>query len=174
MENQPESILVELIRYNNWANAQVIAVCQNLSAAQLAASAPGTYGTIRATLKHIIWAEADYVGRLTGDSPQPSFGWEDQTALTDLAAYAGQVAAALLDAIQRTSPTHIVHEEEGGNFIDYQARVLFIQVINHGIEHRTNITTILSGLELATPEVDGWGYLFSHPDQFELKEGSRE
>ena len=28
MEHQPETTLVELIRYNNWANAQVLAACQ--------------------------------------------------------------------------------------------------------------------------------------------------
>jgi len=80
---------------------------------------------------------------------------------------------ARLDAIQRIPPTHIVHEEEDGNTLDYQARALLIQVINHGVEHRTNVTTILSGLGLPAPEVDGWGYLFSHPDRFELKEGSQ-
>ncbi len=41
--------------------------------------------------------------------------------------------------------------------------LLFIQVINHGIEHRTNITTILSGLGLPAPEVDGWGYIWIAP-----------
>jgi uncharacterized damage-inducible protein DinB len=94
--------------------------------------------------------------------------------MTDLNAYAGQVASSLLDAIQRTPPNYIVHEEEGGNTMDYQARVLFIQVINHGIEHRTNITTILSGIGISTPAVDGWGYLVSHPGQFELKEEFRK
>jgi uncharacterized damage-inducible protein DinB len=143
-----------------------------LAADQLATAAPGVYGTIRDTLEHIIRAEADYVGRLTGDCRQPSFKWEDQPALADLSTFADQVAGALLDAAQRIPPTHIVHEEEDGNFLDYQARLLFIQAINHGIEHRTNITTILSGLGLPAPEVDGWGYLWSHPDQFEMKEGS--
>ena len=173
METQPETTLVELIRYNNWANAQVFAACQKLAADQLAAAAPGAYGSIRETLEHIIRAEADYVGRLTGDRPQPAFRWKDQAALDDLFAFAGQVASALLDAIQRIPPTHIVHEEEDGSTLDYQARALFIQIINHGIEHRTNITTILSGLGLPAPEVDGWGYLWSHPDQFELKEDSQ-
>ena len=173
METQPETTLVELIRYNNWANAQVFAACQKLAADQLAAAAPGAYGTIRDTLEHIIRAEADYVGRLTGDRPQPAFRWKDQATLADLFAFAGQVASALLDAIQRIPPNHIVHEEEDGSTLDYQARALFIQIINHGIEHRTNITTILSGLGLPAPEVDGWGYLWSHPDQFELKEDSQ-
>jgi len=172
MENQPETTLLELIRYNNWANTQVFAACQKLTLDQLAATAPGAYGTIHRTLGHIIYAEADYVGRITGERPQPPFRWEDGPAVADISAFAVQVAVALLDAAQRTAPTHLVHEEEDGKFIDYQARHLFMQAINHGIEHRTNITTILSGLGLPTPEVDGWGYLFSHPDQFGLKEGT--
>jgi len=170
MKPQPESAFVELIRYNNWANAQVFAACQNLTADQLDTAASGVYGTIRDTMEHIIRAEADYIGRLTGNGPQPPFRWRAQAALADLVAFADTVAATMLDAIQRVPPDQIVHEEEDGNTLDYQARALFIQVINHGIEHRTNITTILSGLGLPALEVDGWGYLFSHPDQFALRE----
>ena len=174
MELKPEPTLVELIRYNNWANAQVFAACQKLTEEQLAASAPGAYGSIHATLGHIIAAEADYVHRMTGQGPQPPFQWEDRPALDDIFAFSSIVANALLDAVQRVPPDHNVHEEEDGNTIDYQASLLFIQAINHGIEHRTNITTILSGMGLSAPEVDGWGYLFSHPDRFALKETSRE
>jgi uncharacterized damage-inducible protein DinB len=119
----------------------------------------------------MIWAEADYVGRITGNRPQPPFLKEDAPALADLAAYAEQVAGALLDVVLRTPPTQMVHEEEDGLTIDYHARHLFMQAINHGIEHRTNITTILAGLGIATPEIDGWGYLFAHPDRFDMKEG---
>jgi uncharacterized damage-inducible protein DinB len=173
MDTQPETTLIELIRYNNWANAQVLAACQELTADQLATTAPGTYGTIRDTLEHIIRAEADYVGRLTGDHPQPPFKWRNQAALADLSTFAEQVAGALLEVVQRIPPTYLVHEEEDGNTVDYLARGLFIQVINHGIEHRTNITTLLSSLRLAAPEVDGWGYIWAHPDQFELKESSK-
>lgn len=170
METDP--ILLEFIRYNNWANAQVIAACLNLPAEQLRATVPGTYGPIHETLGHMIHAEADYVGRLTGNRPQPPFMWENGPSVVELAAFASQVAAALFDAASRTSPTHIVHEEEDGNFIDYEARALFIQVINHGIEHRTNITTILSSLGYTPLEVDGWGYLWAHQEEFKLKEGN--
>jgi uncharacterized damage-inducible protein DinB len=172
MNAPAESAFVEFIRYNNWANAQIIAACQKLTAEQLAATAPGAYGTIRDTLEHIVRAEASYLGRMTGERPQPPFQWQDQPALADISSYAGQVAGALLEAVQRIPPTSIVHEEENGLFIDYQARLLFLQIVNHGIEHRTNITTILSGHGLEAPTVDGWGYLFSHPDRFELQEGS--
>ena len=171
MKIQPETTLIELIRYNNWANAQILAICQKLTTDQLAAAAPGTYGTIHSTLGHMIRAEADYIGRITGQRLQPTFIWEDGPALADISGFATQVADALLDVVQRTPPTQMVHEEENGLTMDYQARHLFMQAINHGIEHRTNITTILGGLGIAIPEIDGWGYLFAHADRFEMKEG---
>jgi uncharacterized damage-inducible protein DinB len=170
MKNQPEPTLVELIRYNNWANAQVFTACEKLTPEQLDATVPGTYGSIRNTMEHIIRSEAAYIGRLTGSRPQPPFQWGTQASLDILVAFANTVAAALLDTIQRIPPDHVVHEEWDGNTVDYQARALFIQIIDHGIEHRTNITTILSGMGLPELEVDGWGYLWSHPDQFGLKE----
>ena len=72
-----------------------------------------------------------------------------------------------MDTIQRIPSTQIVHEEEDGQTIEYQARQLFMQVVNHGIEHRTNITTFLNSLGLPVPEVDGWGYMWAHSDRFE-------
>ncbi len=52
-----ESMYMEFILYNNWANRQVLQACQKLSEDQLAATIPGAYGTIRATLEHIIRGE---------------------------------------------------------------------------------------------------------------------
>ncbi len=169
METQPEPTLVELIRYNNWANKQILAICQKLAADQLAAAAPGAYGTILDTLQHMVRAEADYVARLNGTP----FKWEDQPTLAGLAGVAGQAADAMLDAVQRIPPTNMVHEEEGNLTMDYQARVLFMQVIEHGIEHRTNITTILNSLGVLTPELDLWGYMWTHQEEFKVKEGTK-
>jgi uncharacterized damage-inducible protein DinB len=174
LDTNSEPTLIELVRYNNWANQQVFAACQKLTKEQLATSTPGTYGSIHATLGHIIAAEADYINRLTGKGPRPPFRWEDEPSVNDIFVFSNSVAGALLDAVQHTSSDHIVHEEEDGNTMDYKASLLFIQVINHGIEHRTNITTTLSGLSLPAPEVDGWGYLFSHRDRFALKENFRQ
>jgi uncharacterized damage-inducible protein DinB len=171
MDTQPEPTLVEFIRYNNWANQQVLAACENLSESQLLAKIPGAYGHIRETFGHLLAAEADYINRITGTRPQPPFKWEDGPTLGEMSAFAPQVGEALMDVIQRIPPTQMVHEEENGLTMDYQARQLFMQVINHGIEHRTNITTFLNSHGLAVPEVDNWGYMSAHPDRFEAKEG---
>src|SRR5712692_6460896 len=168
MDTQPEPTLVEFIRYNNWANQQVLAACKNLSERQLAAMMPGAYGSIRDTLQHILRAEADYVNRMTGTGPQPSFK-EDGPSVAEMSAFAAQVGEALMDTVQRVRPTDLIREEWEGQQTRYQARALFIQVINHGIEHRTNITTILNSGQQSPPDVDGWGYLWAHPDRFEAE-----
>ncbi len=173
MPFQPEPTLVEFIRDNNWANAQVIAACRRLTPEQLATAAPGAYGSIHATLGHLVTAEASYIRRLTGERLKPPFKWQDGPSVEEIAAFAEQVAPALLDVVERISPTQMVHEEEEGNTVDYQARGLFLQIINHGIEHRTNITTIISSLGLEAPEVDGWAYIWAHPNRFELRESSQ-
>lgn len=171
MDTQPEATLVEFIRYDNWANQQVLAACQNASDSQLLTQVPGAYGPIRHTVGHMLAAAADYINRITGTCPQPSFKWEDGPTLAEMTVYAAQVGEAMLDTVQRIPPTQIVREEENGLFVEYQARQLFMQAINHGIEHRTNITTYLNTLGLPVPEIDNWGYMWAHTGRFSAKEG---
>ncbi|RPI25540.1 MAG: hypothetical protein EHM70_19950 [Chloroflexota bacterium] len=163
------STFMEFILYNNWANQQVLQACQNLSEDQLTAATPVAYGTIYDTLGHIIRGETFYLRLLTGSSPQPPFKWEDRPGLAEMTAYAAQVGQALVDMAQRILPTDQVVEEDEGQVFHYQALAVFIQVINHGIEHRTNITTVLNQGLQKPPDVDGWGYFNAHPDRFGLK-----
>jgi uncharacterized damage-inducible protein DinB len=169
MNALPETTLAEFIRYNNWANQQMLEVCQKLNDDQLAATMPGAYGTIRDTLEHIIEGEAFYVELLTGKRPQPPFQWEASPGLAEMRDFATQVGNALVEAINHVRPTDRVLEEDQGNKFHYQALAVFIQIINHGIEHRTNITTILSAAQHTPPGVDGWGYLSAHLDRFDYE-----
>jgi uncharacterized damage-inducible protein DinB len=169
MDDSSQPLIVEFIRYNNWANQQVLAACQNLNQEQLAAALPGAYGTIRDTLEHIIRGEARYVELLTRDFPAPSFKWEEKPDLAEMVAYATQIGDALLEAVQRVGPADTVYEVSPEQTVQYQALAIMIQIINHGVEHRTNITTILNQGLLTPPEVDGWAYLWSHRERFDLK-----
>jgi uncharacterized damage-inducible protein DinB len=169
MDARSESTFMEFILYNNWANQRVLEACQKLSEDQLETVIPGAYGTIRGTLEHIIRGETFYLKLLTGSFPQPLFKWEDRPGLAEMTGYAAQVGKALVDMTQHTLPTDQVGEEYEGKLFHYQALAVFIQIINHGVEHRTNITTILNQDLYPPPDVDGWGYLNAHPDRFELK-----
>jgi uncharacterized damage-inducible protein DinB len=170
MDNFPETTLVEFMRYNNWANQRVFETCQNLTEEQLEVSMPGSYCTLRETLAHIIKAESWYLNILSGNRPQPSFQWDENPGLAEMRDYATQVGRALLEAAHHINPTDQISEEDQGNEYRYQALVVFLQIINHGIEHRTNITTILNANQLTPPGVDGWGYLDAHLERFAYEE----
>jgi uncharacterized damage-inducible protein DinB len=165
----PDSTIVELIQYNNWANQQVLAACQKLTDEHLATAMPGAFGPIWDTLEHIIRSEAGYVSVLTGVRPPPPFNWSDRPSLAEMAPYAAQVAAALNQAVAHVAPTDTVRQEREGKALQYRAMAIYIQIINHGIEHRTNITTLLNQMQLPTPDVDGWGYLWSHTEHFGME-----
>jgi uncharacterized damage-inducible protein DinB len=165
MDANTQTTMIEFIRYNNWANQKVLQACLKLTGDQLAQPIPGAYGSIHATLGHLIAAEAGYLEILTGSAPPPPFKWEDRPALPDIAAYAEQLAEAMLAMAERIQPTDQVVEEDQGQQFRYQAVALFIQIIDHGIEHRTNITTVLNQGLLAPPDIDGWAYLEAHSDR---------
>lgn len=173
MQNQPESTLVELILYNNWATQKLLEILENLPAETLALSAPGIYGSIHRTLGHMLASEAEYVRRMTLSETKPPFQWEEGPSVAEIAAYAQTVGEAMLAAVRGISPEEMVHEEGDDFTVDYQARVLFMQAIEHGIEHRTNITTILTSQGVELPELDIWGYATSHPERFRWQEGSK-
>ena len=168
METQPEPTLVELIRYNQWANQQLLSICKTLEDDLLSANIQGTAGSILETFGHIFRAEAGFLQRIHGTSPEPPFKWEESPSLVNMEAFA-QISAALIDTVQRVAPTQNVHEEDNNWTFDYQARLIFMSIIFHGISHRTDITTFLNWHGVSLPELDIWGYQEEYPDRFKAK-----
>src|SRR2546425_7384402 len=60
---------VDLYKHNLWANLKLMDTCAALNDEQLDADAPGTYGSVRNTLLHMVAAERRYVSMLTGQPP---------------------------------------------------------------------------------------------------------
>ena len=61
--------LLELFRHNTWATLQLIEHCQGLADETLDLTTPGTFGTIRETLLHLVGAEEGYFSIVTRKSP---------------------------------------------------------------------------------------------------------
>ena len=169
MARQPESTLIEFVRYNQWANQQLLAICLKLDESLLTADIPGTAGSIRQTFEHLLRAEAGFLKRIHGTGPQPSFKWEEEPSLAEIADFAAEVAEAFMSTIQHVPPTQNVHEEAPGWTFDYQARLIFMSLVYHGVAHRTDITTFLNNQGVALPELDVWGYQEAYPDRFQAK-----
>lgn len=169
METEPEPTLVEFVRYNQWANQQVLAICMTLDKKLLTTGIPGTYGSMLESFGHLLRAEADFLKRIHGTGPLPAFNWEDGPSLAQMATYAAQVSEAFMETIEHVPPTQNVHEEGNGWTFDYHARLIFMSLAYHGIAHRTDMTTFLNSQGVALPELDIWGYQSAYPDRFQAK-----
>ena len=157
------TMTAEFMYYNRWANLLLIDACIGLSDEQLASGLPGSFGTIYDTFVHIIRSEAVYYRRLTKVRLEPPFAWDSHPMLAAMRPYAEEVGSALVAAAEQVDPAGVVEEEWQGQILRYRAATLFIQAVNHGVEHRTNITTILTQLGIEPPDVDGWGYMIAQP-----------
>jgi hypothetical protein len=63
--------LVELFKHKTWATILVIEALQDVDADVLDLTTPGTYGTIRATLQHLVAADESYLATITGKPAHP-------------------------------------------------------------------------------------------------------
>lgn len=169
MDFEPEPTLIEWVRYNQWANQALMAICMLLDAERVNAEMPGAYGSILSTFAHILKAEASFLRRIHGHAPEPPFRWEDRPSLADMAAFDAVLGARLLDTLQQVPPTHTVHEEGSGWTFDYQARLIYMSIAYHGVAHRTDITTFLHRQGVTLPELDVWGYQAAHPERFQAR-----
>jgi uncharacterized damage-inducible protein DinB len=61
-----------LAEYNAWANRLVYAAAADLSQAELHRDTGAFFGSIFATLSHLITADRIWLNRFTGDGPKPS------------------------------------------------------------------------------------------------------
>jgi uncharacterized damage-inducible protein DinB len=170
MTNSSNQMVADFLHYNRWANLQLIDACLGLTPDQLASTAPGAYGSIYDTFVHLIRAEGSYYRRLSGIRLDPPFSWDPAPSLSEIRPYAEQVSSALLDTAGQMQVTDTIERtwnepEWDGLPARYKAVSLLIQVLNHGIEHRTNITTILAQRGLQTPDLAGWEFMRLNPDR---------
>jgi uncharacterized damage-inducible protein DinB len=152
--------LADCFRYNLWANLRLLDACARLSDAQLdAPAATGTFGSVRETLMHVFTAEEGYARhyQFTGPAPTPRLA-EVSTfpGFDDLRRRAQSSGEELIAVAERGDLGRILSLDAG----TYQAPVIIvlIQALNHGIDHRSQIATLLSQQGVAFPDLDGWAY----------------
>jgi uncharacterized damage-inducible protein DinB len=148
-------LISDFFRQNQWANLALIDACRGLDEGQLDATAVGTYGSVRDTLRHIVSAEAGYARRL-GHEPFPWLRYDDPwPGLDALAEMAGAAADALVAAAQE-APDRVIRVGPDNDAFDTEAAVILVQAFNHGTEHRSQVCTILTTLGIQPPELAGW------------------
>ena len=152
--------LIDSFQHNAWATRAVHRVCQGLSEAQLETMAPGTYGSVIATLRHLVSSEASYCRRLTGDEPAWYGLAQESPSLDDLAEYIDDLAARWerFLTVPFDAERSFVIPWHDGTERNVPAGIYLAQVLHHGCEHRTQIFTTLSSLGVETPDLGLWDY----------------
>jgi len=153
--------LPDFFRYNLWANLRLLDACVQLSDTQLDATMNGTFGSVRETLKHLFASEEGYTRAVTGNTPTtPEL--DELTHLPDfdeLRRRAKNTGEALIGFAEQAEPgdlDKILHLDAGT--YDALVIVVVIQAINHAIDHRSQISTLLSQQGIELPALDSWAY----------------
>lgn len=151
--------LADFFKYNLWANLRLLEACAQLTDEQLDFNSTGIYGSIRETLLHIFAAEEHYVRACHTAGAIPPSHVEDMTlfpGFDGLRERAQRSGTALITIAEQANLNEILHLD--GNTYDAPVIVVLIQAVNHGIDHRSQIATILSQQGIKPPRLDGWGY----------------
>lgn len=158
-EQGAASVLTTLFSHNTWANMKLLDFCAGLDDEQLDATIIGCYGSIRDTLVHIIASEVSYVERVNGKLPGlplPADQFPGFAALKEGARWASD---ELLQLALSTRKDTSVRQRPPRLQIEYKLASLMVQAITHSVEHRTQISAIITQLEMEPPDMSGWQYM---------------
>ena len=173
-------VLLRQLRHDVWATEQLVAHCRGLAAEELERTLPGTYGSVRATIAHIVSSDEGYLTRLLGrrlhDEP---FRPGAAVTLEELATHLEHVRAGVeelfatgeLDGDRLIADTPLRRPEQPR--IEMPAWVPVTQFIHHGNDHRSQIATILSANGVAGPDLQVWPYAGALGATREIKEDAK-
>ncbi len=152
------SLLGDAFAHHVWATLRLFETCRLLSPEQLGTAAPGTYGSILGTIRHIVGADSSYLFALTrGRSPVID---EDAMDLTELrAVMEGNGAAWSALLTEDLDPDFVVvrHRDDGSES-HAPMGVRIAQALHHGTDHRSQICTALTTLGVEPPAIDVWDF----------------
>jgi uncharacterized damage-inducible protein DinB len=147
-----------LLAYDRWANARLLRAAAELSADRYAAELGGSFGSVRATLGHIVAVEWLYLRRWLGESPPSLPGWAaeaDPAALRkklDEAETGQKVFLASLGPADLERP--IRYTNIAGKKLEYPLGDLLVHLVNHSTHHRGQAAALIRQAGAVPPATD--------------------
>ncbi|MFP5342539.1 MAG: DinB family protein [Candidatus Limnocylindria bacterium] len=156
-----DAILADAFGHHVWATDRLIEACLPLTADQLVAPVPGTYGSIIDTMRHLVGADAAYLelltdGRVAALDPDAEAAM-DLATLRRVMAGCGEGWSWLLD--QPLDGTRmVVRHRDDGSTSGAPLGVRMAQALHHGTDHRSQVCTALTLLGIEPPAIDVWDF----------------
>jgi uncharacterized damage-inducible protein DinB len=147
-----------MFRHHVWATLQLIDHCNALPGERLQESVPGTYGSVIATLIHLVAADQRYLHRMDGAEAQPLVQERRPATLAELRAAIQAQAIRWEALVDRAPELDVTVRRREEPDIPRAEDLLFLQAIHHGNDHRTQVCVVLGAKSLDAPDLDGWHY----------------
>lgn len=154
-------LIQKMYDYNLWANTKMAEICCGLVDEQMYHEVEGVFGRIKPTLIHIIRAEAGYFRRTTGVQIfADDTDWAN-LSMDDLLAMVKKSSGKLAEVATEIDPATRHDVNWGGEPSYFHNWTVLLQVLYHGIEHRTQIKILLTQLGVDHPELAAWDFMDS-------------
>ncbi|MEP7294046.1 MAG: DinB family protein [Chloroflexota bacterium] len=154
----PTDTLTTLFSHNLWANLRLFERCAQLTAEQLDASIPGSYGSVYVTMQHIVTSEQSYFSRISTGLPRKRLENQPPLTMAQMLESLRTTGAGFIEWAPRVQAADTVEVDWEGTPRDVPKTIILTQVINHATEHREQIKAILTGLGIEPPDLQGWSY----------------
>jgi uncharacterized damage-inducible protein DinB len=153
-----DSILTDAFDHHVWATVRLLDACLELTPEQLETSVPGTYGTILATMRHVVGSDAWYLFRVFDD--RSHLIDEDHMNLVELRAATERNGAAWT-AFLATDPDPgaiRLGKNDDGSVTRTTVGIRLAQALHHGTDHRSQVCTAITTLGVEPPRIDVWAF----------------
>jgi uncharacterized damage-inducible protein DinB len=147
--------------YNAWMNERLFDLCRSIDDIDRKKDSGAFFGSIHATLNHILYGDLAFMSRFTGDpAVVPALGvdvhddfddlWRSRASLDKrLREWSSTLDAPWLDELLTYT------SKVDGVTRTVSRWVLVVHMLNHQTHHRGQITTVLSqmGLDMGTTDI---------------------
>lgn len=162
------SVLSDAFAHHVWATIRVLDACAALSPDQLATAVPGTYGSIIATLRHLVGGDVFYLDVLRGE-PEPFDEVQSHIPTLRTVMEAHDAAWQRLIAADLDPTTVVVEYEASGYETHAPLGIRLAQALYHGTDHRSQVCTALTTLGIEPPAIEAWDYALRDGRMFTIE-----
>jgi len=148
-----------LARYNRWANQRLYATCGELPEAEYLKQRPSFFGSIHATLNHILVGDRVWLGRIIGRDP--GIKALDQILYVEFLglrvareAEDAQIINVVDAMDEPTLNTTLRYKTMAGESAATPMRFVLGHMFNHQTHHRGQAHGLLSATAVAPPPLD--------------------
>lgn len=155
----PLRVFRKLAQANRLANDRLHRACKSLDPADLVRPGPAFFGTIQATLNHILMVDRFYLNALLGRTLDRAFLDEatfcpDLSTLTAWQATSDTALLAHVDGLTDETLVQIVAIDRGARVQHDRRDDILSHLFQHQTHHRGQVHGLLSAIPVKPPQLD--------------------